>query len=132
MVAIAYFVVALDYCIDGAFASLATVRVHEGGINGVNSASIPTLAFFVVASDIARLKAGACVASIAVDPRETDSVLLAVGSSAMARFVLTLNGSTLHAIASVAIILVECPDLHHGIGHWISAAGIAGARHLAS
>lgn len=112
MGASAFFLVANGYGIFAASPGLAVVRVKPGCSDGVFSAVYCTFAGLVVASDHASLKAGACVASIAVDPRETDSIFLTVISGAKTWLILALNGATLHASTFVAFFHDDFPDFH--------------------
>jgi len=90
------------------------------------------LALLRVASDHAGLSARAGVATVGVDPGESDCVFLSGVSEAEADFVLALNLAVLLADALVALVGVGFAHSHRLVRHRVSAANVARAAHLAS
>jgi len=107
VVTAANFLITDDFGVGAALASLTTIQMGDSSLtNRISSSIIIAITFLGVACDHTGLSACTCVASVGVDPRETDFVLLTIVTEAVADLVLTLNLSTLHACASVAVIHV--------------------------
>lgn len=125
------FLVANDFSVCTALASLTAVQMLDAGC--ANSVFLPIIFAFAllgIARNHSRLCASTCVASIGVNPGESDLVLLAGIAEAEADLVFALDLAAGRASALIALVGVGLSDSHRQVRCRVAAAHVARASHL--